>query len=163
MSSLPRLCLAALAALLIVVPTALAAEEGETERPEYVAKLEPICAANTKANSRILKGVKAQVNKGKLVPAGKRFVRAASAFGHSVAQMGRVPKPSSDMAKLSTWFGYLNKEKKYLLEVGRALKAENKYRAEKVAQTLNKNGRKANNTVISFGFKECRIESSRFL
>ena len=28
---------------------------------------------------------------------------------------------------------------------------------------LNKNNNQANNTVISFGFKECRIDQSKFI
>ena len=56
-------------------PVALAAE-GDTDTDEYAERVEPICKANTEANSRILKGVKDQVKQGKLVPAGKRFIRA---------------------------------------------------------------------------------------
>ena len=166
-SSLPRLCLALVAALLVVVPAALAAEgeagEGEITRDEYVARLEPICKRNADANSRILRGVKTQVQKGQLVPAGKRFVRAAGALGHSVTQMAAVPRPAADEAKLGKWFGYLNKETGFLRQIGKALKSNQKYRATKLASKLNDNNREANNTVISFGFKECRIESSRFL
>jgi hypothetical protein len=164
-TSSPRLLGLALAvALLATAPVALAAAgEGEITRPEYVAKLEPICAANAKANSKILKGVKGQVNKGKLVPAGKRFVRAAGALGRSVGQMEKVPKPSADEAKLDKWFGYLKNEQSFLRLIGKALEAGDKYKASKLASNLNRNNNKANNTIISFGFKECRIESSRFV
>ena len=44
-----------------------------------------------------------------------------------------------------------------------ALKSKDKYHAQKLAVELNKNNNKANNTVISFGFDECRIDSSRFI
>ena len=160
-SSLPRLCLAVVAALLLVVPVALGAEE--LSRDEYVARLEPICAANSKANSRILKGVKDQVNHGKLGPAGGRFIRASAALARSVRQMAKVPKPTADQAKLTKWFGYLKHEQRYLQLIGKSLKSGNKYRASKLASQLNRNNNKANNTIITFGFKECRIESSRFV
>jgi len=160
-SSLLRLGFALAVALLVVVPAALGAEE--PTRDEYVAKLEPICAANSKANSRILKGVKGQVNHGKLGPAGRRFVRASAALGRSVRQMAKVPKPAADQAKLTKWFGYLMHEQRYLQLIGKALKSSNKYRASKLASQLNRNNNKANNTIIAFGFKECRIESSRFV
>lgn len=159
--SLPMLGLSVALALLVSVPVALAA--GELDRDEYVAKLEPICKANTKANSRILKGVKGQVQSGKLVPAGKRFIRASGALGRSVRQMAGVPRPSADATKLSKWFRYLKLEKSYLLKIGQALKAKNKFKAQKQAVQLNRNNNRANNTVISFGFDECRIDSSKFI
>jgi len=162
---LPALGLALVVALLAAVPVALAAEgEGEeVDRTDYVKRLEPICAANSKSNSKILKGVKRQVQKGKLVPAGKRFVRASSLFGRSVGQMEKVPQPSADEAKLTTWFGYLKGQQRFLLLVGKALKSGDKVQAQRYAVKLNKENKKAKNTVISFGFKECRIDSSRYI
>jgi hypothetical protein len=160
-SSLPGRGLALAVAALLAVPAGAAG--AELTREEYVAKLEPICKANSEANSRILKGVKGQVQQDKLVPAGKRFVRASGALGRSVTQMAAVPKPSADEVKLDKWFDYLKREKELLRAIGQALKAKDKFKAQKQAVELNRNNNKANNTVISFGFKECRIDSSRFL
>lgn len=160
-SSLPRLGLALALAALLTAPAAVAAVE--PTREEYVARLEPICKANADANARILKGVKGQVQQGKLVPAGKRFVHASNALGRSVTQMAKVPKPSGDEAKLNTWFDYLRREEELLRKIGKALKVKNKVKAQKQAIELNRNNTKANNAVISFGFDECRIDSSRFL
>lgn len=158
MSSLPKLTLALGLALLVVVPVAMA-----DERSEYVERVEPICKANTEANSRILKGVKDQVKQEKLVPAGKRFVRASVALGKAVTQIANVPQPAEDATKLTKWIGYLKQEKTYLQKIGSALKAKDKFHAQKLAVELNRNNNKANNTVISFGFDECRIDSSRFI
>lgn len=157
-SSLSMLAVATAVALLVSVPVALA-----DERSDYVAKVEPICKANTEANTRILKGVKGQVQKGDLVPAGSRFIRAAGALGKAVTQIAAVPQPPEDATKLTKWIGYLKSEKDYLRQIGAALKAENKFKAQKLAVKLNNNNNKANNTVISFGFDECRIDSSRFI
>lgn len=162
MSPLPVLALALTVALLAAVPVALAAE-GELTRPEYVERVEPICKANTDANSRILKGVKDQVKEGRLAPAGKRFIQASSVLGATVGKIAAVPQPSEDAAKLTKWIGYLKHEKTFLQQIGQALKAKDKFHAQKLAVELNKNNNKANNTVISFGFKECRIDSSRFI
>lgn len=162
MLSLPRLGLALALALLVAVPVALAAE-GELDRAEYVERVEPICKTNSEANSRILKGVKDQVKQGKLVPAGKRFTRASSALGTTVGKISAVPQPSPDAAKLTKWIGYLQSEQTFLQKIGKALKAKDKFHAQKLAVELNKNNNKANNTVISFGFDECRIDSSRFI
>lgn len=160
-SSAAKLALASVIALLAAVPVALAAEE--PTRDEYVTRVEPICKKNSEANSRILKGVKDQVKQDKLVPAGKRFIRASSALGATVTQIAAVPQPSEDAAKLTKWIGYLRKEKTYLQQIGGALKSKDKFHAQKLAVELNKNNNKANNTVISFGFEECRIDSSRFI
>lgn len=163
MTSLPKLTLAlAAAALLAAVPVALAAEEPDP-RKEYAEKVEPICKANTENNSRILKGVKDQVKSGALAPAGKRFIRASSALGKAVGKIAAVPQPSEDAAKLTKWIGYLKQEQTYLLKIGKALKAKDKFHAQKLAVELNKNNNKANNAVISFPFHECRIDSSRFV
>lgn len=163
-TSLPLLGLALLVALLVAVPAAPAAEgEAEISRDEYIAKVEPICAANTKSNSRILKGVKQQVKKGKLKPAGKRFVRASGVLNRSTRQIAAVPQPAADAARLGKWIRYLRREGAFLRLIGRSLGSGNKYKAQKLAVKLNKNNNQANNTVISFGFKECRIDSSKFL
>lgn len=163
-SPLPVFGLAMVVALLAAVPVAMAAEgESEITRPEYIAKVEPICGASTKSNSSILKGVKEQVKQGKTGPAGKRFIRAAGVLGNSSAQIAKVPQPAADEAKLTKWIGYLKSEGSFLQRIGKALKAGDKYKAQKLAVKLNTNNNKANNTVISFGFKECRIDSSRYL
>jgi len=164
-SSLPLLGLALLVALLAAVPVALA-EEGETEeisRAEYTARVEPICAANTRHNSKILKGVKRQVKKGRLKPASRRFIRASGVLNRSTRQIARVPRPAADAPKLGKWIRYLKREGIFLRLIGKSLGSGNKYKAQKLAVKLNKNNNQANNTVISFGFKQCRIDSSRFI
>jgi hypothetical protein len=160
MTSLLKLGLALVATLLVAVPVALAATP---EQQEYADQVEPICKANSEANSRILKGVKAQVQKDELGAAGKRFIRASSALGKTVTQIAKVPQPAAYAAKLEKWVGYLRSEKTYLQQIGSKLKAKDKYHAQKLAVQLNNNNNKANNTVISFPFKECRIDSSRFI
>lgn len=159
-SSISKLALAAIAVLLVAAPLALAEE---LTREEYVERVEPVCKTNADANSRILKGVKAQVQEGQLVPAGKRFIRAATALGKAVRQIASAPRPAADAAKLSKWIGYLKSEKSYLQRIGQALKAGDKRKAYQLAVKLKQNNTEANNTVLSFGFHECRISSSRFL
>lgn len=164
MSSLPKLLLVAIVALLAIAPIGLAADESELDpKKAYAEGVEPICKANSEANSRILKGVKEQVKDGELKLAGQRFVRASSALGKAVIQIDKVPRPEADEAKLTKWIGFLRQEKTYLQQIGGALKAEQKFKAQKLAVKLNRNNNKANNTVISFPFKECRIDSSRFV
>lgn len=157
-SSLSLLGLALAVALLVAAPLALA-----VDRTEYKAEVEPICKQNTETSTSILKGVKGQVQQGKLVPAGRRFIQASGALGKAVTQIAAVPQPPEDAVKLDKWIGYLKEEKSFLQKIGQALKAENKSKASQYALKLNKSNRNANNTVISFGFNHCRIDSSKFL
>jgi hypothetical protein len=158
----PALRSSLVAAVVLLLSASVALAE-ELTRTEYVERVEPICKSNTEANSRILKGVKQQVESGDLVAAGRRFVRASSALGKAVTQIAQVPRPVADAAKLGKWVELLRSEQSYLLKIGKALKAENKFLATKLATQLRRNNNKANNTVISFGFDECRIDSSTFI
>jgi hypothetical protein len=147
-------------AALVAAPLALAEE---LTREQYVERLEPICKRNADANSRILKGVRQQVQRGQLKPAGRRFARASNALGRSVNQMAKVSRPAADAQRLGKWFGYLKRQRLLLLKIGKALKTGKRGLAQNLAVKLDKNNKAANNTVILFGFKQCRIESSRFV
>jgi hypothetical protein len=157
-SSLSLFGLAVLVTLLVTAPLALA-----ITLDEYKVQVEPICKRNTETSTTILKGVKTQIQKGDLAPAGRRFIRAAGALGKAVTQIAAVPKPEEEAVKLTKWIGYLKDQKTYLQQIGQALKAGNKYKAQQTAVKLNKSNKRANDTVISFGFNHCRIDSSKFL
>jgi hypothetical protein len=150
--------LAAAVALLVIAPVALA-----VTLDEYKTAVEPICKRNSETSTTILKGVKTQVQQDKLAPAGKRFIRASTALGKAVTQIAAVEKPSEDAVKLDKWIGYLREQKTLLQKIGQALKADNKFKAQQSAVKLNKANKRANDTVISFGFNHCRIDSSKYL
>lgn len=158
-SSLSLLGLATAVALLVTAPLALAV----TTIDEYKDAVEPICKRNAETSTSILKGVKTQVQQERLGPAGKRFVRAATALGKAVTQIAAVEKPSEDAVKLGKWVGYLKEQKTLLQKIGQALKAGNKVKAQQSAVKLNQANKRANDTIISFGFNHCRIDSSKFL
>ncbi len=104
---LPLLGLALVVALLAAVPAALAAEgEAEITRAEYIAKVEPICAANTKANSKILKGVKQQVVK-RQACAGRQTLHPRLLRLRQNRQAGsqRFHNPLPTKRNLTTWLG----------------------------------------------------------
>lgn len=148
----------ALAALLSV-PLAAASE---LTREEYVARAEPICKRNTEANKRIFQGVKEQVKAGKLKAASTHFTRAAAALEKTVAQLRALPRPPADAARLAQWLGYLQKESSYLGQIGKALAAEDKAKAQTLAVRLNRNSNLANNKVLAFGFDYCKLDPARF-
>lgn len=155
-SSLSRLCLALFAALLVVVPAALAAEE--LSRDEYVQRVDLICKKSEKTNSRILDGVTGLVKRGKLGPAARRVLSASRSFGGSVVEIAKVPRPTADSKKLTAWIGQLHAEKALLQNIGVALKHGKKGRANHLAVQLRNATRRAKNTVFSFEFHYCDRE-----
>ena len=155
----PGALLGVMAALFLIVPLANAAE---ISRDEYVAKVEPICKANTEANKKIFKGAKEEVKAGELKKGSTHFFRAATALGKTIKQLKAVPQPTADEAKLKKWIGYLEVEQTYFKRIGEALKAEDKPKAQSLSVRLNRNSNLANNSVLVFGFDHCRIDPTRF-
>ncbi len=145
----------------ILAGAAFAATPAE-ERETYVAQVEPICKTNTKANEKIFKGVRKLVRQGKLKLAAGHFARAAAAFGKATDEIAAVPQPPADAARLTKWIGLLRKEKSLLGQIGGALRAGKKAKAQRLSVKLTHNGNVANNTVLAFEFHYCRIDSSRF-
>ena len=153
---------AALFAVALLASGALAVTSPDQTREGYVAKVEPICKANTKANEAILDGVRKKIQKGQLKVAAGQFAKAATAFGKAVKQLRAVPQPVADKVKLEKWLGYLDDETKLLGEISQALKADKKTKAQSLSVRLTHNGNLANNTVLGFEFNYCLIDSSRF-
>ena len=114
------------------------------------------------AGALVLQGVEKKVKQGKLQVAAGQFTQASVAFGKAVKQLKAVPQPVADEAKLTKWLSYLDAETKYLSDIGKALKAGNKGKAQTLSVKLTHNGSLANNTVLSFEFNYCEIKSSRF-
>lgn len=150
----------AICALLLTAPAAFAAEE--PTRAEYKADVEPICKVNTKANENILAGVEGKVKQGKLKQAGRQFTRAATALKGTLRQLKTVPKPPADEARLTEWLQRVEKQQALLKEIGQALIAENRRKAETLSVKLVSGARNTNAIVVSFGFNYCRFETSDF-
>jgi len=142
--------------------SAQAALAAELTRSEYVAKAEPVCKANTEANIRIFKGAKDEVKEDKLKAASAHFFKAKQALSKTVSQLAALPKPTQDEAKLTKWISYLGVERDFLGKIGVALRHEDKPGAQELSVRLNRNSNLANNTVLAFGFKWCRIDPGRF-
>ena len=155
------LILAGIAALAVLSAASLALA-AETTRAEYVTAVEPICKVNTQANEKILKGVKAEVRKGKLKPASRQFSKAASALKKTLGQLEAVPQPAADQKTLAKWLGYVKKEVGLFEKVANKLKAGDKVGAEKSVIFLTQNAELANDTVLNFEFHYCRFNSSKF-
>jgi hypothetical protein len=134
----------------------------EPTRDEYVAAVEPICEANTEANTRILKGARGKVKKGKLRPAGAQFTRASAAFAKTIKQIKAVPRPPADDARLVKWFGFLETVKVNIGKIGKALKEGERVKANHEAIRAERSANAANNVSSAFPFKYCKLTPSRF-
>ncbi|HET7574642.1 MAG TPA: hypothetical protein VFJ99_05955 [Solirubrobacterales bacterium] len=154
-----RLLATAVVVLAVAAPVAVG---DEVTRDSYKAEVEPICRANTKANERILRGVRPEVRRGKLVLAGRRFLRAAAALRQALRQIRAVPQPPADQAKLGRWLGYVKQEARLFRTGGKALKAGNKTKAQTVVVKLTHTANLANSQVLSFGFRYCKLNPAKF-
>jgi hypothetical protein len=152
----------ALLGVALLAAAALAVTSPDQTRESFMAKVEPICKKNTKSNEAILSGVRQKIKKGQLNVAAGQFTKAAGAFGGAVKQIKAVPQPVADAAKLGKWIGALEDETKLLGEIGKALKAGDKGKAQTLSVKLTHNGNVANNAVLGFDFDYCLIDSSRF-
>ena len=158
----PRIIAAALALVALLSATAFAATSPTQTRDGYVAAIEPICKTNTKANEQILSGVRKKIQKGQLAVAAGQFGKAATAFGKAVKQIKAVPQPVADATKLNKWFGYLDTQTKMLGEISKALKNDQKAKAQTLSVKLTRNANLANNAVLGFDFDSCLIDPSKF-
>jgi hypothetical protein len=151
--------LVALTALALLASLAVAAE---VTRDSYRETVEPICQANTKANERILAGVRTEVKGGKLAPAAAQFARAAKALRKTQRQLAAVPSPPADQARLSKWLAKVSVEASLFEKIAAQLRLGQKSAAERTVAKLTSNADQANNLVIPFEFHYCRFEPSRF-
>lgn len=147
-------------ALAVTAVPALAADE--PTRAEYKADVEPICKKSTKANENILAGVQSKVKKGKLRPAGRQFLRASTALKKALVDLRAVPRPPSDVDRLTEWLKRVGSQANLLRKIGKALIKGNRRSAENLSVKLVSGARLTNAIVISFGFNYCRFEPSKY-
>jgi hypothetical protein len=147
------------AATLIAIATAGAEE---VPRDSYREAVEPICKADTKANERILAGVRQEVKEGKLTAAAAKFRRAGVALKGSLRELKAVPRPAADSARLSRWFGLIATEVRHFERTAGYLAAENKATAVGMVVRLESTAHRANNVVVPFEFHYCRLEPARY-
>lgn len=149
----------AVVALLGAVPSVAA----EATRESYKEAVEPICKANTEANEKILKGVKAEVKAGKLDAASKRVAAAARALKRTRARLLAVPKPPADVAQLTKWLGYVKTEVQLFETLARKLANDEKGAASRMVVRLYSTADQANNQVLDFQFRYCKFQPSKFI
>jgi len=156
-----KLIVSLAAAVMVVgaVPSMAAEPTPETFKEE----VEPICKVNTEANERILKDVRAKVKAGKLDAAARQFRAAAKALKGTRAQLLAVPKPAADATRLTKWLGYVKTEVTLFESVAKKLSNDEVTSAQKMVVRLISNARQANNQVLDYEFRYCRLQPSKFL
>lgn len=141
-------------ALLAGVPLAHGEEQ---TRESYKAGVEPICQANREANERIMAGARDRVNKGKLEPAGKQFIRLSASVGGLIKQLEPVPSPAADGHRIERWLQAMRLLKQRLRNVGKYYKAGEEIKAAHESILAERSGISANNISIVFHFHYCRF------
>jgi hypothetical protein len=135
----------------------------EEERLTYKQQVEPICKQNREANERVLKGVKQNIKNGKLKLAGTQFAKGAAALKKARTQLAAVPKPAADSARLTKWLGLIATEVELFERVSTKLKSGDKRGAQRMALQLTTMVNKANNVVLPYEFRYCRVQTSQFV
>jgi hypothetical protein len=156
------IAVAAASLVAVSVGAAVASAEAEPTRTEYVARLEQICRPGSDVTERAVRGVRADVRAERLAVAAGKFARAEGIFARTVTSISTVPRPGADRATLKRWFVALGKEKVYLGQIVKTLRADDVAGFERVSARFIHEGSRANNAVVSFGFNYCAFKPTRF-
>jgi hypothetical protein len=156
------IAIAAIVVAAMTVGAAVASAEGEPTRAEYVSRLEQICKPGSNATERAVRGVRGDVRAERLAVAAGKFSRAEGIFAKTVSSISTVPRPSADRATLKRWFTALGREKVYLGQMVKVLRADDVAGFERVSAQFIHEGNRANNAVVSFGFNYCAFKPTRF-
>jgi hypothetical protein len=141
-------------AMLVIVPLA---HGDEQTRESYKAQAEPICQANRSANEKIMAGAKERINKGKLEPAGKQFIRVSGSLSGLIKQLTPITAPAADEHRVERWLDSMQLLERRLRNVGKYYVAGEKIKAAHEAILAERAGLSANNTSIVFHFHYCRF------
>jgi hypothetical protein len=106
--------------------------------------------------------VRKQVKEGKLRAAGTQFSKAARALKAALNELRPVPQPIADRAKLAKWLGYIKTQVELFERVARKLKSGDKVGAQTLVVRLTHTANLANNQVLVFEFRYCRLDPSKF-
>lgn len=149
-------------ATLIAFASIASVAAAEMSRTEYVTNVEPICKTNSEASEKDLTGVKKLVKENKLKQAGADFSKAAGALEKAQKQLAAVEQPPADTAKLTKWLSDIKGEVSLMKTIAAKFKAGDKSKGSSLSVKLTHNATAANNLVIAFQFKYCKIDPSKF-
>jgi hypothetical protein len=142
---------------------AMPAPAAEVTPQSYKEQVEPICKAETKANEKILDGARANVKAGKLKKASRQLAGAAKALKQAYGQLSKVPQPTADTARLTTWLKGIKAEADLFEMTATKLAKGEKNAAQKMIVRLQSNATKTNNQVLDYEFRYCRLQPNKFI
>jgi hypothetical protein len=152
--------LGTLAAVALLALAAVPFAQGEEQtRESYKAQVEPICQANRKANERIMAGAGKRINRNKLKPAGKQFIRLSKSFGGLVRRLAAVPPPTTDVNRIERWLEIIERLEARLRLAGKYYIAGKKIRGTHTAIRAQYAGISANNTALPLHFHYCHFSN----
>jgi hypothetical protein len=142
---------------------AMPAPAAEVTPQSYKEQVEPICKADTKANEKILDGVRANVKAGKLKKASRQLAAAGKALKQAYGQLSKVPQPTADTARLAKWLKGIKTEAELFEATSRKLAKGEKNGAQKMIVRMQSNATKTNNQVLDYEFRYCRLQPNKFI
>jgi len=149
-----------MAVALTMSAAALAADS--PTRDEYVSRLEQICKPDVQETERTMKGVRDDIDAGRISIAAGKFAKATKIFAGTNRAMAAVSRPAADGARLEKWFTYLDRQRDYLVQITAQLRADHTIKAQRLTARFIHSGNLANNVVLAFGFDHCTFRFSRF-
>ena len=145
--------------LLLVALPALA--WGEPTRAEYVAQVEPICSAQSKAATKASHGLEGDIEAGRTRSAVAKVGRWKKIFDRGDARIAAVPQPSADAAVLSQWLLARKSFASALKPFARAIKTghvrvdNDGFLFGRTIKRVALRALSADQLVEGFGFKSC--------
>jgi hypothetical protein len=143
-------------ALLALAAVPLVHGEEQT-RESFKAQVEPICKANRETNERIMAGVRQRINRNRLKPAGRQFIRVSESFGGLIGKLAKVPPPATDLHRIDRWLEIMKLLKARLRLVGRYYAEGLKIKGNHEGILAERAGIAANNTTIVLHLHDCRF------
>jgi hypothetical protein len=133
----------------IFVSTASAA----STHAEYIAQVDPICAASIQAQGVAQRGIGHLIHKERFRAAARKFRHTNRAFATGVEQVAALPPPSEDAQLIATWVQLLRAQ---LPLADRAAKALAHGHVGKAMARLFRVSDAAKHYVVNFGFSSCQ-------
>jgi hypothetical protein len=123
--------------------------------------VEPICKRETRAHSHLLAGVEGMIRRGELRRAAPRFSAAAEVLEATAAKIAAVPRPPADGARLKRWLSSGKRGVVLLRRLAKDLTIGKRGAVQVLANRLLRETKRANATVVGFGFDYCRMSPAR--
>jgi hypothetical protein len=129
------------------------AKAAASTRAEYIAQVDPICAAADKDIRKALAGFSRDLKRGDLPKAGRKYARADRRFLRSLNDLAAVPPPPEDASLISAWLDLERRDA--ALPIARALKRRQVRRAVKLFRVSARIERQIDALIGDYGFNRC--------